>query len=106
LVKNIDSVVHKTEKMEDEGDGSAAQVIEKPQRLREHRTNIRVSIIGMPNSGKTSIFNLLTGKNADVDVSFDSKMGYFLVCGLCYHLLNTPCVRNAPCSHFLSHIYY
>jgi len=38
------------------------------QMLREHRNIIRVGILGMPNSGKTGVFNLLTNSNSDVDV--------------------------------------
>lgn len=54
---------------EREADAAAKKTVFK-QRLREHRTNIRIAIIGMPNSGKTGIFNLLTGQKADVDVIY------------------------------------
>jgi obg-like ATPase 1 len=39
----------------------------RSQVLRRHRSDIRVAILGLPNSGKTSLFNLLTGLAAPVD---------------------------------------
>ena len=37
------------------------------QSLRKHRSDIRVAIVGLPNSGKTGLFNVLTGLSAPVD---------------------------------------
>jgi len=39
----------------------------RSQVLRRHRSDIRVAVLGLPNSGKTGLFNLLTGLSAPVD---------------------------------------
>ena len=45
---------------------------------------MKVALVGNPNAGKTSVFNLLTGLNQKVGnypgVTVDKKWGYFMVC--------------------------
>ena len=70
-------------------DGSA---IESVINRRTHHIN--VALVGNPNSGKTSLFNQITGEKAHVGnysgVTVDAKMGHYYYKGYEFHITDLP----------------
>jgi small GTP-binding protein len=67
----------------------------------EPRAELRVAVVGNPNSGKTTLFNALTGLHQKVGnypgVTVEKKEGVLRYQGTAYRLIDLPGAYSATC---------
>lgn len=85
-----------TERIIAETDGMHQVVCntEHHRRISEHRKNINVALVGNPNCGKTSLFNIASGAKEHVGnysgVTVDAKTGVFQYAGYTFNIVDLP----------------